>query len=392
MKYSLPSRELIADTVETMVRAHCFDGMVCIPNCDKIVPGMFMAAMRLNVPTIFVSGGPMEAGITRSGKKVDLIDTFYAVGQKQVGAADDEMVEDYEKNACPTCGSCSGMFTANSMNCLAEALGMALPGNGTVLATSSERLRLYRRAAERIMELVKSDIKPRDVATLEAFDNAMMLDMAMGGSTNTLLHVLAIAREAGIEYDVARINALSLKTPNISKVAPSATPEGKIYHIQDVHRAGGIHTILGSLRRGWPQLLNTECLTVTGKTLGENIDEYDARSERVSPEAIAMYVEGSQPTGKSVNTVREEVFSAGGKAPQRRSFVGQPNPCIGKTEDWDPFDVIREGNRRYSAEGGLTILYGNLAKEGCVVKTAGVDPEMMVHEGPALVFESQEEA
>ncbi len=392
MKYSLPSRELIADTVETMVRAHCFDGMVCIPNCDKIVPGMFMAAMRLNLPTIFVSGGPMEAGITRSGKKVDLIDTFYAVGQKQVGAADDEMVEDYEQNACPTCGSCSGMFTANSMNCLAEALGMALPGNGTVLATSSERLRLYRRAAERIMELVKSDIKPRDVATLEAFDNAMMLDMAMGGSTNTLLHVLAIAREAGIEYDVARINALSLKTPNISKVAPSATPEGKIYHIQDVHRAGGIHTILGSLRRGWPQLLNTECLTVTGKTLGENIDEYDARSERVSPEAIAMYVEGSQPTGKSVNTVREEVFSAGGKAPQRRSFAGQPNPCIGKTEDWDPFDVIREGNRRYSAEGGLTILYGNLAKEGCVVKTAGVDPEMMVHEGPALVFESQEEA
>jgi dihydroxy-acid dehydratase len=392
MKYSLPSRELIADTVETMVRAHCFDGMVCIPNCDKIIPGMFMAAMRLNLPTVFVSGGPMEAGITRSGKKVDLIDAFYAVGQRQIGAADDEMVKDYEQNACPTCGSCSGMFTANSMNCLAEALGMALPGNGTVLATSPERLRLYRRAAERIMELVKSDIKPRDIATLEAFDNAMMLDMAMGGSTNTLLHVLAIAREAGIEYDVARINALSLKTPNICKVAPSATPEGKIYHIQDVNRAGGIHTILGSLRRGWPELLNTECLTVTGKTMGENIDEYDARSERVSPEAIAMYVEGSQSTGKSVDAVREEVFAAKGKVAPRPASTGQSNPCVEKTGDWDPFDVIREGDRRYSAEGGLTILYGNLAEEGCVVKTAGVDPEMMVHEGPAIVFESQEEA
>ena len=390
MKYSLPSRELIADSVETMVRAHCFDGMVCIPNCDKIVPGMFMAAMRLNIPTIFVSGGPMEAGVSAKGQKLDLIDAFYAVGKKEIGAISDEDFKNIELSACPTCGSCSGMFTANSMNCLAEALGMALPGNGTVLATSEERKRLYRRVGEQILQLVDKDIKPRDVATLEAFDNAMMLDMAMGGSTNTLLHVLAIAREAGIEYDVARINQLSLKTPNICKVAPSATPEGKIFHIQDVHRAGGIHTILGSLQRGKPGLLHADCLTVTGKTLGENIAEYDARSESASPAAISLYAEGSKATGKSVDVVREEIFGAGGKAPQAAVVSG--NPCTEVTADFDPFEVIREVDRRYSDEGGLTILYGNLAEEGSVVKTAGVDPEMMCHEGPAIVFESQEEA
>jgi dihydroxy-acid dehydratase len=240
MKYSLPSRELIADSVESMLQAHCFDGMICIPNCDKIVPGMFMAAMRVNIPTIFVSGGPMEAGLTKSGRTTDLIDAFYAVAQKEVGAISDKDFLDVEMNACPTCGSCSGMFTANSMNCLAEALGMALPGNGTILATSDDRKRLYERAAQQIMDLVAKDIKPRDIATAEAFDNAMILDMAMGGSTNTLLHVLAIAREAGIGYGMGRINELSLKTPNICRVAPSATPEGRIYHLQDVHRAGGI--------------------------------------------------------------------------------------------------------------------------------------------------------
>jgi len=391
MKYSLPSRELIADSVETMLRAHCFDGMVCIPNCDKIVPGMLMAAMRVNIPTIFVSGGPMEAGRTRSGRKVDLIDAFYAVGQKEIGAISDEDFLDMEQNACPTCGSCSGMFTANSMNCLCEALGMALPGNGTVLATSEERKRLYRRAAEQILRLVEQDLKPRDIATLEAFDNAMMLDMAMGGSTNTLLHVLAIAREAGIEYDMGRINELSLKTPNICKVAPSAAAEGKVFHIQDVDRAGGIHTILGSLERGKPGLLKTGCKTVTGKTLGENIAEFDARGDGVSREALALYVEGSKTTGKDVETVRREIFSAKGQAPAAKLDVAS-NPCTEATPDFDPFEVIREVERAYSPEGGLTILYGNLAEEGSVVKTAGVDPEMLCHEGPAIVFESQEDA
>jgi dihydroxy-acid dehydratase len=402
MKYSLPSRELIADSVETMVRAHCFDGMVCIPNCDKIVPGMFMAAMRLNIPTIFVSGGPMEAGIS-GDQKLDLIDAFYAVGQKQIGKMSEEEVFKVEQNACPTCGSCSGMFTANSMNCLAEAIGMALPGNGTVLATSEERKRLYRRAAEQILTLVEKDIKPRDIARLEAFDNAMILDMAMGGSTNTVLHLLAIAREAGIEYDVGRINELSIKTPNICKVAPSATPEGKIYHIQDVHRSGGIHSILGAIRRGLPHLLKDDCITVTGKSLGQNIDEYDVRSETVSEAALSLYVEGCKATGKKVDQVRQEIFSAKGKAPELKALqIGadeskggtavSSNPCTEVTDSFDPFDVIREYERRYSDEGGLTILYGNLAEEGSVVKAAGVDPEMMQHEGPAIVFESQEEA
>jgi dihydroxy-acid dehydratase len=397
MKYSLPSRELIADSLETMVRAHCFDGMVCIPNCDKIVPGMLMGAMRVNIPTIFVSGGPMEAGATADGKAIDLVDAFTAVGEKQVGAIDDARFADIERNACPTCGSCSGMFTANSMNCLNEALGMALPGNGTILATSAERLRLYARAARQILELVERDIKPRDIATLEAFDNAMILDMAMGGSTNTLLHALAIAREAGIEYDIARINQLCLKTPNICKVAPSATPEGKIYHIQDVHLAGGIHSILGSIARGKPGLLKTDCITVTGRTLGENIAAHDARSPMVETEAIAIYTEGGRPTGKGVDQVRAELFAAGGKAPERAGQSGgvavAANPCIEVgANGWDPYDVIREVDRAYSKEGGLTILYGNLAEQGSVVKTAGVDPVMLVHEGPAIVFESQDEA
>jgi dihydroxy-acid dehydratase len=389
MKYSLPSRELIADSVETMLRAHCFDGMICIPNCDKIVPGMLMAAMRVNIPTVFVSGGPMEAG-SALGKGVDLIDAFYAVGQKEIGAIDDADFKAIEHGACPTCGSCSGMFTANSMNCLCEALGMALPGNGTTLATSSERLRLYQRAATRIMDLVAKDIKPRDVATEAAFDNAMVLDMAMGGSTNTLLHVLAVAREAGVQYDMARINELSIKTPNICKVAPSATPDGRLFHIQDVHRAGGIHGILGAIARGLPGLLRLDSITVTGKTLGENIAESDPRAATVSPEAIAMCVEGSRPTGKSVDAVRAELLAAGGQAPAPVAVAG--NPCIVAEGGFDPMSVIREVERAYSREGGLAILYGNLAEEGAVVKTAGVDPEMLVHEGPAIVFESQEAA
>ncbi len=400
MKYSLPSRELIADCVETMVRAHHFDGMICIPNCDKIVPGMLMGAMRVNIPTIFVSGGPMEAGVTASGKTVDLIDAFYAVGERAIGTITEPEFLQVEQSACPTCGSCSGMFTANSMNCLAEALGIGLPGNGTILATSEERLRLYRRAAEQILELVRLDLKPRDIATSAAFDNSMVLDMAMGGSTNTLLHTLAIAREAGVEYDMARINELSLITPNVCKVAPSVTPEGKSFHIQDVQLAGGIHTILGTLVRGKPGLLQTDTRTVTGKTLGENIAEYDVRSPAMVAEALEMYIEGAQPTGLGVDEVRNRLFAAHGKAPARKyrhdvhgaAVDVAENPCLEATNGWDPWNVIREVDRAYSQEGGLSILYGNLAEQGCVVKTAGVDPAILVHEGPAIVFESQEDA
>lgn len=390
MKYSLPSRELIADSVESMMRAHCFDGMICIPNCDKIIPGMMMAAMRLNVPSIFVSGGPMEAGDLPNGKHADLIDVFYAVGQKEVGSISDEDFLKVEQRACPTCGSCSGMFTANSMNCLAEALGLALPGNGTTLATSMARLSLYQRSAKVLIEMIQKDLKPRDIVTMAAFDNAMILDMAMGGSTNTLLHVLAIAHEAGIAYDMRRINELSIKTPNIAKVAPSAAPDGRVFYIQDVQRAGGIHTILGSIARGLPGLLDLDCMTVTGETLGQNIAHYDARSKEISPEAITLYTQGSKPTGKRVQQVRDQLIQAKGIAPSLP--VPQGNPCLEAFETIDPFDVIREVNRAYSNEGGLTVLYGNLALEGAVVKTAGVDPEMLKHEGPAIIFESQEDA
>src|SRR5690242_14349273 len=257
MKYSLPSRELIADCVESMVKAHCFDGMVCIPNCDKIVPGMLMATMRVNIPTVFVSGGPMAAGVAQQAsdgelpehlrpatQKSDLISVFKGVGELQAGKISEAELKKLEQSACPTCGSCSGMFTANSMNCLCEALGMALPGNGTILAVSKEREALYDRAARAIVKLVDIDLKPRDIATLEAFDNSLALDVAMGGSTNTILHTLAIAREAGIDYDIKRIDAISRRVPCICKVSPSSN-----YHVQDVHRAGGIHTILGELKR-----------------------------------------------------------------------------------------------------------------------------------------------
>ena len=297
MKYSLPSRELIADCVESMIKAHCFDGMVCIPNCDKIVPGMLMATMRLNIPTVFVSGGPMAAGIAEqqhgdlpdylepATKKSDLISVFKGVGELQAGKISEADLAKLEQSACPTCGSCSGMFTANSMNCLCEALGVALPGNGTVLAVSKEREALYERAARAILHLIEHDLKPRDVATLEAFDNAIMLDVAMGGSTNTILHTLAIAREAGIAYDIARIDQISRRVPCLCKVSPSSD-----YHVQDVHRAGGIHTILGELKR--MGVLNLKCKTVTGKTIGENIDEWDIRSEKCSDWAKAARVAG----------------------------------------------------------------------------------------------------
>jgi dihydroxy-acid dehydratase len=328
MLYSLPSREIIADSVETMVKAHCFDGMICIPNCDKIVPGMLMAAMRCNIPTIFVSGGPMKAGVTRSGKVVDLITVFEGVAAYKLGNLSDEALKELEDHGCPTCGSCSGMFTANSMNCLCEGLGMSLSGSGSVLAVDPRRNDLYRAAAFQLMELIRKDIKPRDIATRDAFDNALALDMAMGGSTNTILHTLAVANEAGVPYDLARIDAISRKTPTLCKVSPSSP-----YHMEDVDRAGGISAILAELLKV-PGLMKPECLTVTGKTIAANMEGAGTKDR----------------------------------------------------------DVIRTLDNPYSREGGLAILYGNLAPEGAVVKAAGVDPKMLVFEGPAVIFESQDEA
>jgi len=400
MKYSLPSRELIADCVETMIEAHRFDAMICIPNCDKIVPGMFMGAMRVNIPTIFVSGGPMEAGKTAGGKTVDLIDAFVASVQRQQGAISAEQLDTIEKAACPTCGSCSGMFTANSMNCLAEALGMALPGNGTILATSADRKSLYDRASRRIVEMGRDfarlgpghGLLPREIATLAAFDNAMILDMAMGGSTNTLLHILAIAQEAEVPYTMDRINTLSHKTPNICKVAPS----GK-YHVEDVARAGGIHTILGELVRGCPGLLDLACSTVTGRTLGENIAEYDVRSDQATQHA--QLLTRIRPGGKRT-THAWTVASVGGAGASAAAtaLFDEPAEATGGGDDastndgFDPHDVIRSVESAYSLEGGLRVLYGNLAPKGAVVKTAGVDPRMLVYSGPAVIFEDEIDA
>lgn len=328
MKYSLPSRELIADCVETMIKAHRFDGMICIPNCDKIVPGMLMAAMRCNIPTIFVSGGPMETGRRIGGKDTDLISVFEAVGAYKKGELNDAQLEELECSACPSPGSCSGMFTANSMNCLCEALGMALPGNGSIVATDPRRKDLVKQAARQILELIRLDIKPLDIVTEKSIDNAFALDMAMGGSTNTVLHTMAIAHEAGIPYPLTRLNEISARVPNICKVSPSSH-----WHMADVDRAGGIHAILGELaqREG---ILHLDCLTVTGKSIGENIG--GARSRDT--------------------------------------------------------EVIRTLENAYSQTGGLAILFGNLAPDGAVVKQAGVDPEMLRHEGPAIVFESEEDA
>ncbi len=328
MRYSLASRELIADCVETMINAHWFDGMICIPNCDKIVPGMLMGAMRVNVPTIFISGGPMKAGKTPSGKTVDLISVFEGVGARIAGKITDEELKELEDHSCPTCGSCSGMFTANSMNCLCEALGMALPGNGTVLAVDPKRVELARAAARQILTLVEKDIKPRDIVTPESIDNALALDMAMGGSTNTILHTLALAREAEVDYPLERINRLSDIVPNICKVSPSR-PD---VHVEDVDRAGGISAILKELSRK-PGVLNLDCLTVTGRTLGENIADAEVLDR----------------------------------------------------------DVIRPVDDPFSPTGGLDILFGNLAPDGAVIKSAGVDPEVRVFEGEAIVFESQDE-
>ncbi len=527
MLYSLPSRELIADCVETVINAHCFDGMVCIPNCDKIVPGMLMGAMRCNIPTVFVSGGPMAAGIAEQQAthddlaqylqpatgKSDLISVFKGVGELQAGKITEAQLTKLEQTACPTCGSCSGMFTANSMNCLCEALGMALPGNGTILAVSKEREALYQRAAEAIVALVKKDLKPRDIATIEAFDNAIMLDVAMGGSTNTILHTLAIAREAGIPYDIARIDEISRRIPCLSKVSPSSD-----YHIQDVHRAGGIHTILGELKR--MGVLNVKNKTVTGKTLGENIDEWDIRSEKCSTLAKTVRISGASaivvdpndklgvagrtasgnlapkpmlfypadplaivfwraaaawnageaeaivllhdakvkvkmPDGSKVAghdqlraTIDQQMREAKGliraelgefrKLPvllfwqygkggtktahaivrtkklkkgllARAEFINDAK-ALAKVKPsglmpydpafrFDANDCIRTKERAYTPDGGLAILYGQLAPEGSVVKTAGISKAFkencgpgFVFEGPCVIFESQDEA
>jgi dihydroxy-acid dehydratase len=382
MKFSLPSRELIADCVETMIQAHRFDGMICVPNCDKIIPGMLMAAVRCNIPTIFASGGPMEAGRTPDGQRIDVIDVFRGSAAKQTGKMSAEKLLELERIGCPTCGSCSGLFTANSMNCLCEALGLALPNNGTLLATSAERKRLFRRAAERIVEMALEFDKrgeghgllPREIVTAESVDNAMVLDMAMGGSTNTVLHMLAVAQEAGVEYDMQRINELSRRTPNVCKVAPSSR-----YHVEDVHNSGGIHTILGSVSRGRPGLVKLGCLTVTGKTLGENVAEYDIRGETVAEEALQL-----------------AAVTAGGVRNNEGMSVERTAASVRELSadelGFEPYDCIREVDNAYSQEGGLAVLYGNLAPEGSIVKTAGVKPEMLEHSGPAIIFESETEA
>lgn len=329
MRYSLPSRELIADSVETVVAAHCLDGMICIPNCDKIVPGMLMAAARLNVPTIFISGGPMAAGRTADGQKVDLISVFEGVGQVQAGTMDAAQLQELEEVACPTCGSCSGMFTANSMNCLMEAMGLALPGNGSVLAVDPKRKEMVQEAGRQIMFLVENDISPRDIITADSIMNAMVLDMAMGGSTNTILHILAVAAAAEVEMNLADLNALAERVPYICKVSP-ATRE---VHMEDVDRAGGVMAILNELSR-IDGLLNTDCLTVTGRSLGTLIAESQVKDRT----------------------------------------------------------VIRTHDDPYATTGGLAILYGNLAPDGAVVKTGAVSDTMQVHSGPARIYESHDEA
>jgi dihydroxy-acid dehydratase len=356
MKYSLPSREIIADAVESMIEAHRFDAMVCIPNCDKIVPGMLMASMRCNIPTLFASGGPMEAGRMPDGRKADLISVFAGVGALTVGKITEEQFGDIEDYACPTCGSCSGMFTANSMNCLCEAVGMALPFNGTLLASHAERRGLFEAAGARIVQMALEYDKqgeaypllPRAICTDKAFDNAMILDMAMGGSTNTLLHMLAVAHEAGVAYDIARVNALSRRTPNICKVSPACD-----YHMEDVHMAGGIPAILGELIRNRPGLLNADCPTVNGHTLGENIAKLDIRSPQAIPKAFEIV--SAAPSGvRGCAPLSCTKYAKDAKDPKELGF--------------DPMDCIRPCDKAYSKEGGLTILWGNLATEGAVVK------------------------
>src|SRR5580692_3263352 len=377
MLYSLPSRELIADSVEYMVAAHCADALICVSNCDKITPGMLMAALRLNIPTVFVSGGPMEAGRIRpagetvSGdpEKLDLINPMIAAADPSVS---DEELAQLEENACPTCGSCSGMFTANSMNCLTEAMGLALPGNGTTLATHTARRELFDRAGRLVVELTRryyeqddESVLPRSVASRDAFENAMALDVAMGGSTNTILHLLAAAHEAGVDFGLKEIDELSRRVPCLCKVAPSSN-----YHLEDVHRAGGIPSILGELDRAG--LLNRGVRTVHSASLREFLDQWDLGSPSVSDPAVELW--HAAPGG--VRTIRP----------------------YSQSSRWDSLDTdrvagcIRDAAHAYTADGGLAVLYGNLAPDGAIVKTAGVPEELWTFSGPAVVFESQEDA
>ena len=370
MLYSLPSRDLIADSVEYMVNAHCADALVCISNCDKITPGMLMAALRLNIPVIFVSGGPMEAGKTKlSENKLDLVDAMVIAADSE---ASDEKVAAYERSACPTCGSCSGMFTANSMNCLTEALGLSLPGNGTTLATHSDRERLFKEAGHRIVDITKRyyendelHLAPRSIASFEEFENAMALDSAMGGSTNTILHLLAMAQEAAIDFTLKDIDRLSRKIPQLCKVAPNSPK----YHVEDVHRAGGIFGLLGELDRAG--LLNSHVHTVHSGTMSEALDKWDIM-RNPTPEILEFFRAG--PAGIPTQTA----FSQSTRWP---------------SVDGDRQDgCIRSIENAFSLEGGLAVLYGNIALDGCVVKSAGVDESCLVFEGPAHITESQDEA
>ncbi|WP_062762555.1 dihydroxy-acid dehydratase [Falsirhodobacter sp. alg1] len=372
MLYSLPSREIIADSVEYMVNAHCADAMVCISNCDKITPGMLNAAMRLNIPAVFVSGGPMEAGkVTLNGKTqvLDLVDAMVAAADDRVS---DEDVQTIERSACPTCGSCSGMFTANSMNCLTEALGLSLPGNGSTLATHSDRKQLFLNAGRVVVDIAKryyekedTSVLPRNVANKRAFENAMSLDIAMGGSTNTVLHILAAAHEGGIDFDMSDIDRLSRRVPCLSKVAPAKSD----VHMEDVHRAGGIMAILGQMERGG--LIHRDTPTVHAPTLGDAIDEWDI----------------SRTTSESV---REFFRAAPGGVPTQVAFS--------QSARWDELDldrtggVIRSVEHPFSQDGGLAVLNGNIALDGCIVKTAGVDDSILKFTGPAVVYESQDDA
>ncbi|MFI2607224.1 dihydroxy-acid dehydratase [Kitasatospora sp. NPDC018619] len=373
MLYSLPSRDLIADSVEYMVNAHCADALICISNCDKITPGMLMAALRLNIPTVFVSGGPMEAGkatlVDGTVRKLDLVD---AISQAVNENVSDEDIAIIEENACPTCGSCSGMFTANSMNCLTEAIGLSLPGNGSVLATHTARKALYEEAGRTVVEIANrhygqddASVLPRAIATRAAFENAMALDIAMGGSTNTILHLLAAAQEAELDFDMRDIDAVSRRVPCLSKVAPNGS-----YYMEDVHRAGGIPAILGELYRGG--LLNEDVHTVHAGSLAEWLKTWDVRGGSPSAEAVELW------------------HAAPGCVRSAEAFS--------QSERWESLDTdaakgcIRSVEHAYSVEGGLAVLYGNLAEDGCIVKTAGVDESIWTFSGPAVVVESQEDA
>jgi dihydroxy-acid dehydratase len=372
MLYSLPSRELIADSVEYMVNAHCADALVCISNCDKITPGMLMATMRLNIPTVFVSGGPMEAGKVRlhgKAQSIDLIDAMVAAADDAISDADVQVIE---RSACPTCGSCSGMFTANSMNCLTEALGLALPGNGTTLATHADRKRLFVEAGHLIVDLARryyeqedATALPRSIATFAAFENAMTLDISMGGSTNTVLHLLAAAQEGGVPFTMADIDRLSRKVPNLCKVAPAVAS----VHVEDVHRAGGIMAILGELDRAG--LIHRDSATVHAPTIGSALDRWDVmRTKSETVQTFYRAAPGGIPTTVAFSQERR----------------------------WKELDidrekgVIRDRAHAFSEDGGLAVLYGNIAEKGCIVKTAGVDESILKFSGPARIFESQDDA